>query len=137
MENESESKSKCEINNVIHVSDGIETKEDSILKTENENLDFLENKERKKLKTIQSIYEDDAWMDSIDETTSIDELIKQSDKMIGISMQLSQPYSDNIQLEVFKEQLVQYLQSKIDKLNQRIRLVQRKYASYKYYNNVN
>jgi len=81
------------------------------------------------------INESDDWMETIDETTSIEELIKQSDKMIGISMHLSEPYVDNIQLEVRKEQLVRYLQTKIDKLKQRIRLVQHKYAVYKYYNN--
>lgn len=81
------------------------------------------------------INESDDWMETIDETTSIEELIKQSDKMIGISMHLSEPYVDNIQLEVRKEQLVRYLQTKIDKLKQRIRLVQHKYATYKYYNN--
>lgn len=78
--------------------------------------------------------EADEWIDSIDESTSVDELIKQSDKMIGLSIELSQPYSTNIQLEVCKEQLVKYLQTKIDKLHQRIRLVQHKYASYKKYN---
>ena len=78
---------------------------------------------------------DDTWLENIDETTSVDELIKESDKMIGLSMELSQPFSEDIQLEVYKEQLVKYLQSKIDKLDQRIRLVQRKYATYKYYNN--
>lgn len=82
-----------------------------------------------------SYNDDDTWLENIDETTSVDELIKESDKMIGLSMELSQPFSEDIQLEVYKEQLVKYLQSKIDKLDQRIRLVQRKYATYKYYNN--
>ena len=80
-------------------------------------------------------FSDDAWLNSIDETTSLEEIIRKSDQMIGLSINLNKPYSKDIQLEVHKEQLVRYLQKKIDKLKQRIRLAQHKYASYKYYNN--
>ena len=84
---------------------------------------------------LEKYLEEDQWLDNINETTSVDDLIRESDKMIGMSMQLTTPFQANIHLEVQKEQLVRYLQKKIDKLKQRIRLVQHKYASYKYYNN--
>ena len=84
---------------------------------------------------LEKFLEEDQWLETIDETTSVDELIRESDKMIGRSMELTTPFQADIQLEVQKEQLVRYLQTKIDKLKQRIRLVQHKYASYKYYNN--
>lgn len=84
---------------------------------------------------LGDVLNNDEWVDNIDETTSVDDLIRESDKMIGMSMHLTVPFQKSIQLEVQKEQLVRYLQTKIDKLKQRIRLVQHKYASYKYYNN--
>jgi len=84
---------------------------------------------------LEKYLEEDQWLENINETTSVDDLIRESDKMIGMSMQLTTPFQANIHLEVQKEQLVRYLQKKIDKLKQRIRLVQHKYASYKYYNN--
>tara|TARA_B110000881_G_scaffold193343_1_gene186582 strand:- start:463 stop:1464 length:1002 start_codon:yes stop_codon:yes gene_type:complete len=119
-------------------NDNAETKVYSEHKPKHNTEEKLEQKHNIEMETKGSakiFQSDDSWLNNINETTSIDELIKQSDKMIGMSMALSNPYITSIQLEIYKEQLVKYLQTKIDKLNQRIRLVQHKYASYKYYNN--
>lgn len=117
-------------------SSDIETKNDKE-KQSPELTSAIDAEETKHDKTslLEKYLEEDQWLENINETTSVDDLIRESDKMIGMSMQLTTPFQANIHLEVQKEQLVRYLQTKIDKLKQRIRLVQHKYASYKYYNN--
>ena len=85
----------------VPINDSDETKEKKEKKEESK-----KDGERNIPPVFLSLKDDDDWMDSIDETTSIEELIRKSDRMIGISISLNKPYAKDIQLEVQKEQLV-------------------------------
>ena len=60
-------------------------------------------------------------------------LLESCQRCVEESKEISSTFTPLIHLETNKEQLVVYLQTKIDKLNQQIRLVERKYATYKKY----
>ena len=62
---------------------------------------------------------------------SIEDLLKQSHLLLNQSQEINEPFQKSISLETSKEQMVIYLQTKIDKVTQRIRLVEHKYGEYK------
>ena len=70
-------------------------------------------------------------VDMIDE--ELEMLLQQCATCVEESKEISSEFTTTIRLETKKEQLVIYLQSKIDKLTQQIRLVERKYSTYKKY----
>tara|TARA_B110000285_G_scaffold193546_1_gene222629 strand:- start:40 stop:900 length:861 start_codon:yes stop_codon:yes gene_type:complete len=64
-------------------------------------------------------------------SSTIDLLLEESRILLNHSEEITEPFQKSINLETSKEQMVIYLQTKIDKVTQRIRLVEHKYGAYK------
>jgi len=74
---------------------------------------------------------DDVSISIKDDIEPIDKLLNETNKLLNKSQIINKPFIQTIELETNKQKLVIYLQDKIDKLTQRIRLVEHKYAKYK------
>ena len=71
-----------------------------------------------------------SWLVDVN-NNAIDQLLQESNSLLDESHEITEPFQSSINLETNKERLVMYLQTKIDKVTQRIRLVEHKYGEYK------
>ena len=98
---------------------------------EEETKENIEEETKEDREETKENIEDEDIKINVSRGYSIDELINETSKLLEESVILNEPFLKKINLETSKDQMVIYLQTKIDKLTQRIRLVEHKYGEYK------
>ena len=103
-----------------------EVEETKIINELESQTDLSNNSSESKLKSGKS------WIQTRPHSSNaIDALLEESRLLLNQSHEITEPFQNSINLETSKEQMVIYLQTKIDKVTQRIRLVEHKYGEYK------
>jgi hypothetical protein len=109
----------------IEETKGEENKEPENKEPENKEPENKEPDNKEEIKEEVSVIVEESDIEPIDK------LLNETNKLLNKSQIINKPFVQTIELETNKQKLVIYLQGKIDKLTQRIRLVEHKYSKYK------